>query len=365
MSDEPIWVNVPGGAYPIFVGHDLFAHQNLLKDRIQSAVCIISHPEIAAHYFPQVEKNLKNAGAKKITTLLIPSGDANKSLSSAEKIWTYLLNQHYHRDTSLIALGGGMIGDLVGFSAACYMRGIEVIQCPTSLLAQVDAAIGGKTAVNHPLGKNMIGLYHQPKMVLADLSFLNTLPQREFIAGLAELIKYGVVLSPPLFEWLEVNLPDILSRQSAPLLHAVRAACQLKAAVVGEDERDKGLRMVLNFGHTVAHAIENIYQYEKYLHGEAVAMGMIVAMRLSLELGSAHINLLDRLILMLTQAGLPTSLPDGITADAILAKIQQDKKHSKGQIRWVLVESLGQARIFEEVPVTTFRKVLMESGATL
>lgn len=362
---EPIWVNVQGGAYPIFVGHDLFAHPQLFQQRLQSAVCVISHPEIAAHYFPKVEKALVQAGANKITTFLIPSGDQHKTLSFAEKIWTYLLTQHYHRDTSLIALGGGMIGDLVGYSAACYMRGVDVIQCPTSLLAQVDAAIGGKTAVNHPLCKNAIGHYHQPKLVLADVSTLATLPEREFIAGLAELIKYGVTLEPALFEWLEAHLDQLLARDLAALEYAVRAACQIKARVVSQDEKEAGLRLVLNFGHTVAHAIENIYHYEKYLHGEAVAMGMIVAMRLSLEMGLAHANLLDRLISILTKAGLPTSLPDGITAEAILAKIQLDKKHSLGKIRWVLVLSLGQTQISEEVPITTLRQVLMTSGATL
>lgn len=362
---EPIWVNVQGGAYPIFVGSDLFANPALFQQRLQRAVCVISHPEIAAHYFPQVEKALVHAGANKITTFLIPSGDQHKTLSSAEKIWTYLLTQQYHRDTSLIALGGGMIGDLVGYSAAAYMRGVDVIQCPTSLLAQVDAAIGGKTAVNHPLCKNAIGHYHQPKLVFADVSTLATLPEREFISGLAELIKYGVILDPELFEWLETHLNRVLSRDLAALEYAVRAACQIKAQVVTQDEKETGLRLLLNFGHTVAHAIENIYQYEKYLHGEAVAMGMIVAMRLSIEMGLAHIDLLDRLIAMLTKAGLPISLPDGITTEAILAKIQLDKKHSLGKIRWVLVESLGKARISEEVPITTLQGVLKESGAAL
>jgi len=365
MSDEPVWVHVPGGTYPIFIGHDLFAHPKLFQHRIQSAVCIVSHPEIAAHYFPRLEKALVNAGVSKINTLLIPSGDQHKTIAYAEKIWSFLLTQRYHKETTLIALGGGMLGDLVGYSAACYMRGVDVIQCPTSLLAQVDAAIGGKTAVNHPLGKNTIGLYYQPKMVLADLNTLNTLPAREFIAGLAELIKYGVILVPDLFEWLEANLSQVLSRDPVLLEYAIKAACQIKADVVAKDEKDRGLRLVLNFGHTIAHAIESIYHYEKYLHGEAVAMGMIVALRLSLELGLAHANLLDRLILMLTKAGLPTSLPDGITAEAILAKIQLDKKHSQGQIQWVLVESLGQARISEEVPITTIRAALKASGATL
>lgn len=362
---EPIWVNVPGGAYPIFVGHDLFAHAQLFQPHIHRAVCIISHPEIAAHYFPRVEKALVHAGANKINTFLIPSGDQHKTLDVADKIWTFLLNQQYHRDTTLIALGGGMIGDLVGFSASCYMRGVDVIQCPTSLLAQVDAAIGGKTAVNHPLCKNAIGNYHQPKVVVADLSTLATLAPREFIAGLAELIKYGVILDPALFEWLEAHLDLILARDPKAIEYAVRTACQLKARVVSEDEKESGLRLSLNFGHTVAHAIENIYDYEKYLHGEAVAMGMIVALRLSLELGSASANLLDRLISMLTKAGLPIALPEGITAEAILAKIQLDKKHSRGYIRWVLVKSLGQACISEEVPITSILSVLRSSGATL
>lgn len=364
MSDEPIWVKVPGGAYPIFVGYDLFARSPAFWQRLQPSVCIISHAEIAAHYFPRLEKALVNAGARKITTFLVPSGDANKTLPFAEKIWSFLANQQYHRDATLVALGGGMIGDLVGFSAACYMRGVDVIQCPTSLLAQVDAAIGGKTAVNHPMGKNLIGLYHQPKGVWVDLSTLSTLPDREFVAGLAELIKYGVILEPALFEWLETDFPAILSRQPTALEHAVRSACQIKARVVSIDERDQGERMVLNFGHTVAHAIEKHYHYEKYLHGEAVAMGMFVALRLSLELGCANAHLLDRLVRMLTKAGLPISLPNGITIEAILANIQQDKKHFGNKTRWVLVESLGKARISEDVPEATVRAVLKACGAT-
>ncbi|HSF71349.1 MAG TPA: 3-dehydroquinate synthase family protein, partial [Methylotenera sp.] len=216
-----------------------------------------------------------------------------------------------------------------------------------------------------PLCKNAIGHYHQPKLVFADVSTLATLPEREFVSGLAELIKYGVILDPELFEWLETHLNRVLSRDLAALEYAVRAACQIKAQVVTQDEKETGLRLLLNFGHTVAHAVENIYQYEKYLHGEAVAMGMIVAMRLSIEMGLAHIDLLDRLIAMLTKAGLPISLPDGITTEAILAKIQLDKKHSLGKIRWVLVESLGKARISEEVPITTLQGVLKESGAAL
>ncbi|MGE3317853.1 MAG: 3-dehydroquinate synthase [Candidatus Berkiella sp.] len=362
--EEPLWVTVPSGAYPVFIGYDLLAKASLFQQHIRKAACIISHPEIAAHYFPRLEKALIQAGVKKMTTLLLPSGESHKTLVYAEKIWSYLLTQHYHRDTSIVALGGGMIGDLAGFSAACYMRGIDVIHCPTSLLAQVDAVIGGKTAVNHPLGKNMIGVFHQPKMVLADLSTLSTLPQREFIAGIAELIKYGLVLDPAFFAWLEENLSLLLARDSKALHHVVITACRIKAEVVRKDERDTAERIVLNFGHTIAHAIENSYDYEKYLHGEAVAMGMMVAMRLSLELGWGELNLLERLISLLTKAGLPISLPDGITTAAIFARIRQDKKHSNGQIGWVLVESLGKARVIEDVPESTVRAVLEASGAT-
>lgn len=364
MSDEPIWVNVPGGAYPIFIGYDLFARSSAFWRSLRPSVCIISHAEIASHYFPSLEKALVNAGAKKITSFLIPSGDANKTLSFADKIWSFLATQHYHRDTTLVALGGGMIGDLVGFTAACYMRGIDLVQCPTSLLAQVDAAVGGKTAVNHPLAKNLIGLFHQPKGVLADLGTLSTLPDREFVSGLAELIKYGVTLDIDLFEWLEAELPAILSRQPKALEHAVSSACRLKAQVVSIDERDQSERMILNFGHTVAHAVEKFYDYEKYLHGEAVAMGMLVALRLSLELGYANTKLLDRLVEMLTKASLPTSLPNEITIEAILANIRQDKKHSGNKTRWILIESLGQARIQEDVPETTVRAALKACGAS-
>ncbi|MCS5710035.1 3-dehydroquinate synthase [Candidatus Berkiella aquae] len=356
---------MPAKAYPIFVGYDLLAQPNLFQSHLHKAVCVVSHPEIAASYFPLLEQTLQKAGARKITSLLLPAGDAHKTLAFAEKIWSFLSNLHYHRDTTLIALGGGMIGDLVGYSGACYMRGLDVIQCPTSLLAQVDAAIGGKTAVNLQNSKNLIGLFHQPRMVLSDLNTLQTLPNREFIAGLAELIKYGVILDAALFEWLETHIVEILARKPQALERAVVWASQIKADIVAKDEKDQNLRAVLNFGHTIAHAIESIYHYEKYLHGEAVAMGMIIAMQLSLALGLISANLLDRLIALLTKAGLPIFLPDGITLEAILAKIQLDKKHSQGQIRWVLVEALGQAQLRENVPLPMIYDVLKASGASM
>ncbi|HRE33219.1 MAG TPA: 3-dehydroquinate synthase family protein, partial [Candidatus Berkiella sp.] len=211
----------------------------------------------------------------------------------------------------------------------------------------------------------LIGLFHQPRMVLSDLNTLQTLPNREFIAGLAELIKYGVILDAILFEWLEAQVSEILARQSTTVERAVAWASQIKANIVAKDEKDQNLRAVLNFGHTIAHAIESIYHYEKYLHGEAVSMGMIVAMRLSLELGYISASLLDRLIALLTKIGLPIFLPDGITLEAILAKIQLDKKHSQGQIRWVLVKALGQAQPCENVPLPMIYDVLKSSGASV
>lgn len=333
----------------IQVGYDLLKKHSLFEFCQEKRVFILSHPDIAHAYLPSLLGSCEAAGAVQCEHLLIPPGEQYKTLDMAAHIWTTLLASHHHRDTVLIALGGGMIGDLAGFCASCYLRGVPLIQCPTSLLAQIDAALGGKTAINHPRGKNMIGTFYSPQAVIVDVATLETLPSREYRAGLAEMIKYGIALDSAFFEWLEENLEAVLSRDPNALLQAVNRSVQLKMHIVSKDKYEKGERAVLNFGHTVAHAIESLLDYRTWLHGEAVAVGMVVATHLSVVQGRIQKDLLERLIILLERAGLPTRLPEGITLTAILAKIKQDKKHLHQQCRWVLLKALGKAILTEAV----------------
>ncbi|MFI4937731.1 MAG: 3-dehydroquinate synthase [Candidatus Berkiellales bacterium] len=363
-ASSSLWVNTPTGKYPILVGYHLLAQKELFEPIVaKKQVFILSHPEIASHYLPILSKACNLAGASSVEHLLIPSGDQYKTLLTAEQIWSALLKSNYHRDTVMIALGGGMIGDLAGFCAACFMRGVDVIQCPTSLLAQIDAAIGGKTGVNHPLGKNLIGAFHQPRAVITDLTTLATLDQREFVAGLGELIKYGMALDANLFVWLEQHLPAILARDPAILQQAVAWGCRIKAHVVSVDTFEHAGRIVLNFGHTIAHAIESLLDYQGCLHGEAVAIGMIIATRLSLQRGMIEQQLLDRLIILLKAAGLPTQLPEKMTTTAILARIKQDKKHIHQELQWVLLKNLGESQIVMGITPEEITTALVQSSA--
>ena len=347
---KTIIVSIPEEPYSIHVGHNLLTRPELFKPYLHNKpIFILSHPEIATHYLEALKQTCLEAGALQCDHLLIPSGEKNKSLKTANQIWSHLLKNKFKRDSVVIALGGGMIGDLAGFTAACFMRGIPIIQCPTSLLAQIDASIGGKTAVNHPRGKNMIGVFHQPSLVIADIETLKTLPQREFVAGLGELIKYGMSLDASFFALLEKHMHHILNREQDILSQVVIRACELKAAIVTQDVTDHGQRALLNFGHTIAHAIENLLDYKEWLHGEAVSVGMVVATKLSILEGKCPSESLKRLVNLLTTAGLPTKFPKGITLGRILTKIKYDKKHLVDHMRWVLLKDLGQAYIDDTV----------------
>lgn len=307
------------------------------------AVCIISDPNIAAHYLPTLMRTCHQAGACSIHSFLIPAGEASKSLSMAERIWDFLLEHEYDRDAILIALGGGVVGDLTGFVAACYLRGVKVIQCPTTLLAQIDASIGGKTGINHVRGKNLIGVFHLPEAVMIDLETLQTLPEREWRAAMAELIKYGLILDKAFFMWIEENAERLLNRDPVALAYAISHAISLKCRIVSQDEHDRGIRAILNFGHTVGHAIESLLNYSDWRHGEAVAVGMVVALHLSCQRNQLEEGILDSLIALLDRLKLPNKLPRGITNGSILAKIKQDKKQSRGNLSWVLLKALGSA----------------------
>ncbi len=343
-------VDAPSGKYPIVVGYDLLAQPALFEPYVSSKqVFILSHPELAQTFLKTLIQTCQNANAYHVDHLLIPSGDNHKTLETANQIWTFLLTHHHHRDTIIIALGGGMVGDMAGFCAACYMRGVQVIQCPTTLLAQIDAAIGGKTGVNHPLGKNMIGAFHQPQAVLSDLGTLSTLSDREFISGLGELIKYGMILDASLFDWIEVNMDALLQKQPEVVNYAVSRASQIKAQIVSQDEKEGGQRRILNFGHTFAHALESLLDYQHIKHGEAVAIGMVVATHLSIHRGNITYNVLERLIFLLQRAGLPVNIPTGITIVEILTKMKHDKKHSQQRLQWVLLKAIGKGTLCDDV----------------
>lgn len=362
---EPIWVHTPGRKYPIYIGHHLLSQKDFLAAYLQNKqVFILSHSDIASHYLATLRQSCEQAGASQIDHLLIPSGDQYKTLTTADEVWSALLSLNHHRDTIIIALGGGMIGDLAGFCAACYMRGVGFIQCPTTLLAQIDSAIGGKTGLNHHMGKNLIGAFYQPLAVITDITTLNTLGEKEFNSGLAELIKYGLALDKDFFVWLEENIDKLVERDPETLQMAIKRACKIKASIINEDELEKGQRIVLNFGHTVAHALESLLDYKHILHGEAVAIGMVVAVQLSLQQGTINKDVLERLISLLKKAHLPVQLDASVPLVEILTKMKHDKKHAHQRLRWVLLKTLGEPRICEEVTEQQITQALVKCGAS-
>jgi 3-dehydroquinate synthase len=306
-----------------------------------SQAVIVSNPTVA----PLYEAALRTALAPhyaQVSTVLLPDGEAHKSWDSLNLIFSHLLAQACDRKTVLFALGGGVVGDITGFAAASYMRGVPFVQVPTTLLAQVDSSVGGKTAINHPLGKNMIGAFYQPARVVCDLATLASLPVRELSAGLAEVIKYGPIADMAFFDWIEANIGALMARDPAALAHAVQRSCEIKAAVVGEDERESGLRAILNFGHTFGHAIEAGMGYGQWLHGEAVGCGMVLAAQLSAALGGVDEAFVQRLRRLVAAAGLPTVAPSMPLA-RWMELMRVDKKAQGGEIRFVVIESPGRA----------------------
>ncbi len=329
-------------SYPIMIGCSLRDSASSLAPYIKGEqVLVVSNETVAPLYLAEL---LENIDARTLDSLVLPDGEQYKTLDTLSKIFDALLEHRHDRSTTLVALGGGVVGDITGFAAACYQRGVNFIQIPTTLLAQVDSSVGGKTAVNHPLGKNMIGAFHQPQCVLVDIATLQTLPDREYRAGLAEIIKYGLITDLDFFIWLEENMPRLLAREDEAVSYAVEHSCRLKAHVVSEDERESGLRAILNLGHTFGHAIETHEGYGEWLHGEAVAAGMCMAADLSVRLGWILRADLERVVSLVAQAGLPTAPPE-ITAEQFLALMAVDKKALGGQVRLVLLEQLGKAVI--------------------
>lgn len=334
--------------YPILIGAGLLAEPTSYYPlKTGDKVMIVSNPTIAPHYLATVQHTLEKLGCL-VDSVLIPDGEQHKNLDSLDLIFTALLEKNHNRDTTLIALGGGVIGDIAGFAAASYQRGIRFIQIPTTLLAQVDSSVGGKTGVNHPLGKNMIGAFKQPVSVIVDTDTLKTLPKREVSAGLAEVIKYGAIFDIRFFEWLEAHIDDLVSLDQNALEYCIQRCCQLKADVVARDETEKGDRALLNLGHTFGHAIEAHLGYGNWLHGEAVAVGMLEAAALSEILGDLGHADVARLEKLLARAVLPTVSPDVMQPADYLPYMWRDKKVLGGKLRLILLKKLGEAYIYAD-----------------
>ena len=330
--------------YPILIGNGLLQDERSYPVKRGDRVMIVTNPTVAQFYLDTVTFALKKRGCE-VDHVLLPDGEKYKTLESLNLIFTALLQGNHGRDTTIIALGGGVIGDVAGFAAASYQRGVRLIQIPTTLLSQVDSSVGGKTAVNHELGKNMIGAFYQPSMVIIDTHTLGTLPKREVNAGLAEVIKYGAILDYEFFEWLEAHIDELVALNNESLQHCIARCCQIKADVVARDETEKGDRALLNLGHTFGHAIETHLGYGNWLHGEAVSTGMMMAASLSEQLGDISVADVSRLEKLLARANLPTLSPDSMQPEDYLPHMMRDKKVLAGKLRLVLLKSLGQAYI--------------------
>jgi 3-dehydroquinate synthase len=335
-------------SYPIHIGTGIIGDAALYAAFLRNRqVLVVSNPTVASHWLAPLLPALAGASPE---TLLIADGEAHKSLATLEAILSRLLELRFDRTCTLVALGGGVVGDITGFAAAIYQRGVQYIQVPTTLLAQVDSSVGGKTAVNHPLGKNMIGAFHQPRAVIADLATLATLPDREYVAGLAEVIKYGLIRDALFFEWLESNMARLRARETEALTHAVARSCRIKAEVVARDECESGLREILNLGHTFGHAIETGTGHGTWLHGEAVAVGLSLAADLSVRLGRIDADLQHRIDRLIEAAGLPVDIPAGLDPARMQDLMRIDKKARNGRIRLVLLEGLGEAMVTADYP---------------
>lgn len=329
-------------SYPIYIGPGIVSDAALLARAVSARqVLIVTNTTVAPLYLERLRTAL---AAPFIRVQVLPDGEQHKTLESFTSIVDTLIDAGFHRDACLLALGGGVVGDIAGFAAACYQRGISYVQIPTTLLAQVDSSVGGKTAVNHPRAKNMIGAFHQPAAVIADTDTLATLPPRQFAAGLAEVIKHGVVLDAEFFAWLEQHIDAVLRLDAEALRHVIRRCCEIKAAIVAEDEREHGRRALLNLGHTFGHALEAIGNYDRWLHGEAVAIGMLLAARTSIALGRLPAVDGERLENLLTRAKLPTHAP-GVGSEHVLELMQLDKKASARGLSLVLLDAIGKGVI--------------------
>jgi 3-dehydroquinate synthase len=360
---ETLAVELGDRSYPIHIGPGLIGRSDLIAPHLlQPRVAVVTDTNVAPLYLARVCAALAGAGIEAVQ-VVIPAGEEHKDWATLDTVFDRLLAQRCERKTTLIALGGGVVGDLTGFAAATYQRGAPFIQIPTTLLAQVDSSVGGKTAINHPRGKNMVGAFYQPRAVIADTDTLATLPPREYAAGLAEVIKYGLICDRPFLEWLEQNIDRLTAHDAATLTHAIRRSCEGKAAVVAADEREEtGVRALLNLGHTFGHAIETGLGYGTWLHGEAVAAGTVLAARLSQQMGFISPADVARVRALLARAGLPVAAPE-LGVGRYLELMGLDKKVEGGRIRFVLLRALGDAFVTADVPAGLLERVLAAPGA--
>lgn len=356
---QKVRVELADRSYDISVGSNVLEGlgDNLKSFGLSPKMAIVSNPTVFSLYGERISDSIKKAGFD-LLTVIIPDGEEYKDLLWLQHIYDELLMRKLDRLSALIALGGGVIGDITGFAASTYMRGISYIQVPTTLLAQVDSSVGGKTGVNHKLGKNMIGTFWQPKLVWIDVETLKTLPKRELLAGLAEVIKYGVIHDKKLFDFLDINRQEILNLDNNVLIHIIKRSCDIKAGVVSKDERESGLRAILNYGHTIGHAIETATEYKRYLHGEAVAIGMCIEARLSQMLDFVDRDQVFRIKGIIDSYGLPSEMPADIDMNSILSSIKLDKKAVAGELKFILPEKIGRVRIQKGVTEKSIRELL-------
>lgn len=346
-------------SYPIYIGEGLISNYELISQHILGKkVAIITNETVADIYLKTLMDTVSSH--KELISIILPDGESYKSKDSLDSIYAQLLQNKADREITLIALGGGVIGDITGFAAATYMRGVNFIQIPTTLLSQVDSSVGGKTGINHPLGKNMIGAFYQPKCVISDMNVLKTLPSRELSAGLAEVIKYGLIRDNKFFEWLESHIQYLMEMNPKYLIEAVQRSCENKAAVVEADEFESGIRAILNLGHTFGHAIEVAQGYGNWLHGEAVGAGMVMAAKLSQSMGWLADKDVDRIVALIKKAGLPTE-PPKISVKKYMELMMLDKKTKDGQINLVLQKSIGDAVLTNQYDPKKLHQILEQS----
>jgi len=344
-------------SYPIYIESGLLTENNSpITSHIKaSRVCIVSNEIVYPLYGQSLQALLSDFD---VDTIILPDGEAEKSLINFDKIMSHLLSSNHGRDTTIIALGGGVIGDISGFAAACYQRGIDFIQVPTTLLSQVDSSVGGKTAINHPLGKNMVGAFYQPQAVLIDINSLTTLPEREFSAGMAEVIKYGILGDGEFFEWLEKNQSLINAKDTQTLSQMIATCCQCKADIVAQDEKESGLRALLNLGHTFGHAIEAEQGYGVWLHGEAVATGMVLASKLAVNKDLLEVSELRRIESLIKAFSLPVSAPDDMNLESFVKHMKRDKKNIAGKMRFIIPTSIGTSMMRDDVTDKDLEQIL-------
>ncbi|MDP2818234.1 MAG: 3-dehydroquinate synthase [Polaromonas sp.] len=359
-ATQQVRIDLGDRSYPISIGSGLLGDPATYQNLPAASTALIVSNDTVAPLYAELLRTALQPHYKRVLLVALPDGEVHKDWPTLQLIFDALLGNGCDRKTVLFALGGGVVGDMTGFAAACYMRGVPFVQMPTTLLAQVDSSVGGKTAINHPLGKNMVGAFYQPERVLCDLDVLQTLPPRELSAGLAEIIKYGPIADMAFLDWIEDNIDALLAREPAALAHAIRRSCEIKAEVVGQDERENGLRAILNFGHTFGHAIESGLGYGRWLHGEGVGCGMVMAARLSQRLGLVDGAFVDRLRTLIQRAGLPVTGPRLSPADSAgryLELMRVDKKAEAGEIKFVLIVAPGRA-VVRSAPDALVREVI-------